>query len=97
MDHYNLKLYQLFCSITRGTYLVSNVMDGDVMHGCGVTLKQSMQVSSTVSETEDRHVVYISLSLMKSYTTSMVFCHVLKFLVYVLKIKRFGKPKRNDL
>lgn len=34
------------------TDLVGNVMDGDVMHGCSVTLEQSMEVSPTVSETE---------------------------------------------
>ena len=33
-------------------------MNGDVMHGCGVTLKQSMQVSSTMSETENRCIIY---------------------------------------
>ena len=31
------------------TDLVGNVVDSDVMHGCTVTLKQSMEVSPTVS------------------------------------------------
>lgn len=33
------------------TDLVSNVMDGDVMHSRSVTLKQSVEVSPTMSET----------------------------------------------
>lgn len=30
-------------------YLVRYVMDGDVMHGCGVALEQRVKVSPTVS------------------------------------------------
>lgn len=32
-----------------GNYLVRDVMDGDVMHGCSVTLEQGVKVSPTVS------------------------------------------------
>lgn len=39
--------------------LVGDVVDGDVMHGCRVTLKQSMKVSPTMSETEDRLIIHI--------------------------------------
>lgn len=38
------------------TDLVGNVVDSDVMHGCTVTLKQSMEVSPTVSEKENRFI-----------------------------------------
>lgn len=40
------------------TDLVGNVVDSDVMHGCSVTLKQSMQVSSTVPERGNADIIY---------------------------------------
>lgn len=36
---------------TSYTYLVGDVVDGDVMHGCRVTLEQSVKVSPTVPKT----------------------------------------------
>lgn len=33
-------------------------MDGDVMHGCSVALEQSMEVSPTMPETENKHIIY---------------------------------------
>lgn len=39
-------------SLHSHTDLVSNVMDGDVMHCCSVTLKQSVEISPTMSETQ---------------------------------------------
>jgi len=45
--------------VVSDTDLVGDVVDGDVMHGCRVTLKQSMKVSPTMSETEDRLIIHI--------------------------------------
>lgn len=41
--------------------LVGDVMDSDVMHGCSITLKQSVEVSPTMSETQNRHIVSLSM------------------------------------
>lgn len=39
-------------SVISNTDLIGDVMDGDVMHGCSVTLEQSVEVSPTMSETD---------------------------------------------
>lgn len=49
------------------TDLVGNVVDGDVMHGCSVTLEQSMEVGPTMSETENRLIIYIFLPVIRLY------------------------------
>lgn len=43
------------------TDLVGNVVDCDVMHGSSVTLKKRMQVSPTMSETEDKKISHTFL------------------------------------
>lgn len=51
------------------TDLVGNVMDGDVMHGCSVTLEQSMEVSPTMPETENRHYLQLPTFIYPSKKT----------------------------
>lgn len=53
------------------TDLIGDVVDGDVMHGCSVTLKQSVEVSPTMSETDNGHIIYIILPVIHLYKIHM--------------------------